>query len=75
MRIESSPPMMASALRTMQIGQQGMAEAAAKTASGDMNGIADNTLAMMNAQRTHLAGVKLAEVADEVLQSTIDMLA
>jgi hypothetical protein len=75
MRIESSPPAMYSALRTMQIGQDAMAEAAQQAASGGVNVLAENALAMMNAQRTHRVGVNLARIADEVMQSTIDMIA
>jgi hypothetical protein len=75
MRIDGVPPVMTSALRTMQIGQEGVAQAAQQAASGGINVLAENALALMSAQQTHRIGVNLARVADELLQSTIDILA
>ena len=75
MRIDDSPSLVDSALLTIRSGAQAMNEAAHQTASGNIDNLADDEVAMMSAQRTSRMGVKLAQVADETMKSTIDMLA
>ena len=75
MRIDSNPSLMTSALLTMQSGEQAILHAARQTASGNVDNLAEDAVAMMSAQRTNKIGVKLAQVADDMMKSTIDMLA
>jgi hypothetical protein len=66
---------MTSALLTMQSGESAMTQAASLAASGNPDNIEDASVAMIKAQTTHRIGVKLAEIADDMMKSTIDMLA
>lgn len=75
MRIDGSPSVMTSALLTMKSGESAMTQAASLAASGNPDNLVDAAVAMVGAQTTHRIGVKLAQIADDMMKSTIDMLA
>lgn len=75
MRIDGSPSLMTSALQTIQTGEQQMLQAAGQITSGSVDDLAGGVVAMESARLTQGIGIKLAKVADDMMKSTLDMLA
>ena len=75
MRVGPVSNMMSSALAAMQAGQSRILQAAAPIAEGDIDAIPESMMEMSLGKATFAVGVHLARTADEMYQSTLDLLA
>ena len=75
MRIEGTQSLATSAVQLIQSGRQELLQAVRQTASGNIDELAGAAVAVLAARDAQQIGVRLAKVADDMMKSTLDMLA